>query len=208
MSSSSSAISSVSFQGSSSLAKFGAKTDDTIDTTIANEDITTVKGIVDALKAGTAVTLKTNVSIDTSDLDAGTYTINGGFKVRWSDTDKRIITYENGVLTISDTEPTNGFTSFENYVLQLDPGATPEAAKPYGVAPADNGKPNTLTIEIKKMKSGVESPLEPVSGYTVNYIATEVGTETKVISNNPKIDLPLPESGEVQYTIKIEVIKE
>lgn len=216
------AIKSVNFQGASSLAKFGAKTDDVIDTTIANDNITTADEIVDALKNGTTVTLKTNVSIDTSKLAAGTYTITtGGFNLRWSDGAKdRIITYTGSTLTIGadDVKPANGYTSFENYVLRLDPTKTPEELKLSGVAPADNGKQNTLTVEIMKVtiddKTTTEEPLDPRPGYTVNYIATQVkdGVETdklnKVISNTPQIDLPLPDEGEVQYTIKIEVIKE
>lgn len=205
----SSAISSVSFQGSSSLAKFGAKTDDTIDTAIANDgknDLTTIEGVLASLADGKTVTLKTNVAIDTSSLTANkSYKITAdGFNLRWDD--NRIVSYdsETGTFKITEATPKNGFTSFENYALNLDP--TDSDSKPIGVAPADNGKLNTLTVEIKGPDG---DDLDVCDGYAIKCIATPKDGGKEVVSTNLKqIDLPLPESGEVQYTIKIEVIKE
>ena len=206
-----SAILSVSFQGSSALAKFGAKTDDTIDTAIANDgekDLTTIDDVLASLLAGKTVTLKTNVAIDTNSLTVGElYNITAdGFNLRWDD--ERIVSYDDktGTFTItSEDPPANGFTSFENYALNLNSGDP--SSKPIGVAPADNGKWNTLTVEIKG-PDGDE--LEVRDGYAIKCIATPnvVGGKEVISTNLKQIDLPLPESGEVQYTIKIEVIKE
>ena len=204
------AIKSVSFQGSSSLAKFGAKTDDTIDIAIANDgenDLTTIDEVLASLAEGKPVTLKTNVAIDTSSLTAGEpYKITaGGFNLRWDD--ERIVSYdsETGAFTITADKPANGFTSFENYALNLNSGDP--SSKPIGVAPADNGKLNTLTVEIKGPDG---NELEVRDGYAIKCIATPnvVGGKEVISTNLKQIDLPLPESGEVQYTIKIEVIKE
>lgn len=200
-------ISTVSFTGASQLTKFDAAIH-AIDTNLASVNGTKYATMADALKAagGNAVTLLTNVKLDTKDITTGSYNIQpGDNKFRWID-DGRIIVYddENGEFVIKAAEkPANGIDSFTSYVLQLDP--EDEDSKPIGVAPADNGDTETLTVEIKGPDG---EALNPREGYVIKYVAVPTAGEgRKVVSDEPEIDLPLPESGEVKYSIKVEVIE-
>ena len=92
---------------------------------------------------------------------------------------------------------TEGQTSCPNSEVSTD--------KPVGVAPADNLDPDTLTVEIKGPDG---EALNPRDGYEIKYIAVptvEEGKGESVVSDVPAIDLPLPSSGEVKYSIKVEV---
>ena len=198
-------ISSVSFSGESALAWFGAAS---IDTYLASVGGTKYATVADALaNAGVndAVTLLTNIDLNAEGVKAGSYNIvKGSNKFRWTDgtTDAgRIIVYENNQFVIKQTKPANGIDSFTSYVLQLNPEDATD--KPVGVAPADNLDPDTLTVEINGPDG---KALNPRKGYTLKYIAVPtVGEGKKVVSDEPEIDLPLPESGEVKYSIKVEV---
>ncbi len=146
------AIQSVSFSGASALAKFNAKNDDEIDTMIANDgekDLETAGDVVAALAGGKRVTLKTNVAIDTSSLEAGkSYNITAGdFDLSFIGTDTRIVKFVDGVLTISalEVEIKNGQSNKVNSDLNLDP--TESTDKPF-VKAVHTDNPNAVAFEL------------------------------------------------------------
>ncbi len=190
------AISSVSFSGASALAKFVAKTDDTIDTTIANENITTVEGVVAALKAGTAITLKTNVAIDTTGLNAGTYSniTVGDFDLSFVGNDTRVVKFVDGVLTISsaDVEIKNGQSNKVNSDLGLDP--TDEDDKPF-VKAVNTTNPNAVAF---KLFHGTEAKEVATDTKAKFYVESSTDASFSTVEKSPSagvkqtLEVPLP----------------
>lgn len=200
------AIQSVSFLGSSSLAKFGAKTDDTIDPTIAldgdSQLIESAEGVVAALSNGKTVTLKTNVAIDTTDLEVGTYNniVVGDFNLSFVGADKRVITFAGGVLTIAAAEISNGQSNKVNQDLNLDP--TDEDDIPF-VKAINSDNPNAISFKLfhganAKEVATDESANENAKFFVESCDNSSFTGEGVVIEKSPSagvketLDVPLP----------------
>ncbi len=189
-------IATVAFTGDSRLTKFGANAV-TIDTNLAangNTKYATVTDVVNAINAGTSITLLTNVSIDSADLNAGVYTIDlDGNKFKWSADVSKFITFKEGkfvVKAITDADkPKNGVDSYTSYVFNLD--AEEPTDKPF-IKQTGDVKADKLTFKCYHGLNG--EPITAISDKATYQIevATDpaFGTDT-VLSPKAKVNQPI-----------------
>lgn len=104
-----------------------------------------------------------------------------------------------GTLTVKEGEPTGEFTSFECYVLGID-ASKQDGDKPVLNAPPDDGKANKLTASIDTART--------IKGVNIKLIAVSNDGLVLIEAPGNSISLDLPDSGEIIYTIKVEVVEE
>lgn len=150
-----------------------------------------------------------NVKVDLAQASEGEYAVDkksaSGY-LSWKDAGGKYATLDGSGLTVKTGTPANGLSSYESYLLGLDPDKAD--SKPI-VQQVQNNDANRITFKLP----GLSPKPESVTGVAVSYDLLELATpkaETGVstpFTDGNTVTVDLPASGAKYYKVNIKTTK-
>lgn len=136
-----------------------------------------------------------------SSVSAGDYTVEGNYKLAWTDAADRYATFADGKLTVIEGTPANGIPSYASYILGLD--ATDATKKPL-IQTVPDALPGKFTFAVGNVGT-VKTDLADVK-YELGAADTPTAaTFTKVGEGTDTIAVDIPADAVKYYKLNIQV---